>query len=187
MDKKKKKDEKIETPECESLENETASNEAVNAAPADAAPDEQSQKLEAVQKELAETRDRYLRVAAEYENYRRRSARERENLYADSTAAAVAAMLPVFDNLERAVAQPTADEAFMKGVDMTLKQFHDCLAKLGVKEIPALGEQFNPELHNAVMHVEMENCDDNTVVEVFQKGFIMGERVVRHAIVKVAN
>ena len=70
---------------------------------------------------------------------------------------------------------------------MTLKQYYECLSKLGVKEIPALGEQFNPELHNAVMHVEMENCDDNTVVEVFQKGFIMGERVVRHAIVKVAN
>ena len=135
----------------------------------------------------SETRDRYLRVAAEYENYRRRSARERENLYTDATAAAVSALLPVLDNLERAVAQPTADEAYMKGVDMTLKQYYECLSKLGVKEIPALGEQFNPELHNAVMHVEMENCDDNTVVEVFQKGFIMGERVVRHAIVKVAN
>lgn len=184
MDKKKKKDEKIETPDCESLENEAASNEAVNA---DATQDEATQKLDALQKELDETRDRYLRVAAEYENYRRRSAREREGLYADSTAAAVAAMLPVFDNLERAVAQPTADEAFRKGVEMTLGQFFDCLAKLGVKEIPALGEQFDPQFMNAVMHVEMENCDENTVIEVFQKGFIMGERVVRHAIVKVAN
>lgn len=187
MDKKKKKDEKIEQPECESLENEAASNEAVNTAPAEAVADDQAEKLAAVQKELDETRDRYLRVAAEYENYRRRSAKERENLYADSTAATVAALLPVLDNLERAAAHPTTDEALMKGVSMTLKQFYDCLEKLGVKEIPAQGEQFNPELHNAVMHVEMENCDDNTIIEVFQKGFLMGDRVVRHAIVKVAN
>ena len=187
MDKKKKKDETTETPDCESLENEAVQEEATAAESAEPAGNEQEEKLAAVQKELEETRDRYLRVAAEYENYRRRSARERENLYADATAAAVSALLPVLDNLERAVAQPTADEAYMKGVDMTLKQYYECLSKLGVKEIPAQGEQFNPELHNAVMHVEMENCDDNTVVEVFQKGFIMGERVVRHAIVKVAN
>ena len=187
MDKKKKKDEKIETPDCESLENEAASNEAVNADASEAVQGEAAQKLEALQKELNETRDRYLRVAAEYENYRRRSAREREGLYADSTAAAIAAVLPVFDNLERAAAQPTADEAFRQGVEMTLGQFYDCLGKLGVKEIPALGEQFDPQLMNAVMHVDMEGCDDNTVVEVFQKGFLMGERVVRHAIVKVAN
>lgn len=187
MDKKKKKDEKVETPACESLENETASNAAVNAEDTGAVNDEFAAKLEALQKEMAETKDRYLRVAAEYENYRRRSAKERESLYADSTAAAVAAMLPVLDNLERAVAQPTADEAFLKGVEMTRNQFYDCLAKLGVKEIPALGEQFDPQIHNAVMHVELDNCDENTIVEVFQKGFIMGERVVRHAIVKVAN
>ena len=187
MDKKKKKDETTAAPNCESLENETASDEAVNATPPSAGADEQTQKLTALQKELDETRDRYLRVAAEYENYRRRNARERENLYADSTAAAVAAMLPVLDNLERAAAQQTTDEAFRKGVEMTLKQFYDCLSKLGVKEIPAQGEQFDPQLHNAVMHVEQEGCDDNTIVEVFQKGFIMGERVVRHATVKVAN
>ena len=137
MDKKKKKDETTAAPNCESLENETASEEAVNATPPSAGVDEQTQKLTALQKELDETRDRYLRVAAEYENYRRRNARERENLYADSTAAAVAAMLPVLDNLERAAAQQTTDEAFRKGVEMTLKQFYDCLSKLGVKEIPA--------------------------------------------------
>jgi len=96
-------------------------------------------------------------------------------------------MLPVLDNLERALAQPTADEAYKKGVEMIEKQFYDCLTKLGITEIAALGEQFDPQIHNAVMHVEQEGCDDNTVVEVFQKGFIMGERVVRHAIVKVAN
>ena len=187
MDKKKKKtEETAETPECETPETETAPEE--TAAETEVPEkDEIAEKCEALEKELSETKDRYLRVAAEYENYRRRSIRERDALYGDATAAAVAAMLPILDNLERAVQQPTEDEAYRKGVEMTLKQFYDCMEKLGVHEIPAQGEQFDPNLHNAVMHVEMENCDDNTVVEVFQKGFIMGERVVRHAIVKVAN
>ena len=108
-------------------------------------------------------------------------------VYSREDIAAVAAMLPVLDNLERALAQPTADEAYKKGVEMTMNQLKTVLEKLGITEIPALGEQFDPQIHNAVMHVEQEGCDDNTVVEVFQKGFIMGERVVRHAIVKVAN
>ncbi|MBR4442776.1 MAG: nucleotide exchange factor GrpE [Clostridia bacterium] len=88
---------------------------------------------------------------------------------------------------ERAAAQPTADEAYAKGVEMTLSQFYACLARLGVKEIEAQGAQFDPNLHNAAMHVEQEGCDDNTIVEVFEKGFTMGEKVIRHAIVKVAN
>jgi molecular chaperone GrpE len=172
MDKKKKENIEPEVP----------------AAEAEAAKiDESAAQLEALTKELAETKDLYLRTAAEYENYRRRSAREREALYGDAMAAAITGILPVLDNLERAAAVETADEAYQKGVDMTLRQFNDCLAKLGVKEIPALGEEFNPTTMNAVMHVEMENCDENTVVEVFQKGFMMGERVVRHATVKVAN
>ncbi|MBE6936164.1 MAG: nucleotide exchange factor GrpE [Ruminococcaceae bacterium] len=183
MDKKKNQDETIETPETEQDTNAEETVE-INV---EAAFQELLTQLDAAQKELSETRDRYLRTAAEYENYRKRSARERENLYADASAAAVAAMLPVLDNLERALAQPTADEAYKKGVEMIEKQFYDCLTKLGITEIAALGEQFDPQIHNAVMHVEQEGCDDNTVVEVFQKGFIMGERVVRHAIVKVAN
>ena len=181
MDKKNKKDENIDIPETEeTVETEQAEIEQEVIDPA-------KEQIEALEKELAEMKDRYLRVAAEYENYRRRSAKERESFYQDATAAAISAMLPVLDNLERAAAQPTEDEAFMKGVELTLKQFGECLEKLGVKEIPALGEQFDPNLHNAVMHVEQEGCDDNTIVEVFQKGFIMGDRVVRHAIVKVAN
>lgn len=183
MDKKKNQDETIETPETAQ---ETAAEETVEVN-VEAAFQELVTQLDAAQKELLETRDRYLRTAAEYENYRKRSARERDNLYADASAAAVSAMLPVLDNLERALAQPTADEAYKKGVEMIYKQYYECLTKLGVTEIPALGEQFDPQIHNAVMHVEQEGCDDNTVVEVFQKGFVMGERVVRHAIVKVAN
>ena len=143
--------------------------------------------LEAANAELALSKDKYLRIAAEYENYRKRSARERDAIFSDSTAQAVLTLLPVLDNLERAAAQPTDDEAFAKGVAMTLEQFYECLKKLGVTEIKAQGAQFDPNFHNAVMHVEQEGCDDNTIVEVFQKGFKIGDKVIRHAIVKVAN
>jgi len=143
--------------------------------------------LAELERELSETRDRYLRTAAEYENYRKRSMKEREGLYADAMAIAVTAMLPVLDNLERAAGTPSTDETYKKGVEMILTQLVERFAKLGVKEIPSLGEQFDPLLHNAVMHVEDDKCDDNTVVEVFEKGFIMGERVIRHSTVKVAN
>ena len=148
---------------------------------------EWQQKLEALNAELASTKDKYLRTAAEYDNYRKRSIRERESIFSDSTAQAVMTLLPVLDNLERAAGQPTTDEAFAKGVSMTLEQFYECLKKLGVTEIEAQGAQFDPNLHNAVMHVKQEDCDDNTIVEVFQKGFKIGDKVSRHAIVKVAN
>ena len=137
--------------------------------------------------ELADTQDKYRRMLAEYDNFRKRSARERESLYADASADTVAGLLPVLDNLERALQTETADEAYKKGVEITLKQFYECLEKLHVKEIPAQGEQFDPAVHNAVMHVDQEGVDDNTVVEVFQKGFQMNGRVIRHAMVKVAN
>jgi molecular chaperone GrpE len=154
------------------------------AEPAEAAEPSEAEKLAA---ELADTQDKYRRLLAEYDNFRKRSAREREGLYQDAAANTVAAMLPVLDNLERALQTETADEAFKKGVEITVRQFYDCLEKLKVKEIPALGEQFDPALHNAVMHVDQEGVDDNTVVEVFQKGFEMNGRVIRHAMVKVAN
>lgn len=178
----KMKPEENNIPEQETVETDTAPQQE-----AEVEKSELDIQIEALTAELAASRDQHLRMAAEYENYRKRSAREREALYSDVTAQTILAMLPVLDNLERAVAQPTADEAFAKGVSMTLEQFYDCLKKLGVKEIEALGQQFDPNLHNAVMHVEQEGCDDNTVVEVFQKGFIMGEKVIRYSIVKVAN
>ncbi len=136
---------------------------------------------------LAETEDKYRRMLAEYDNFRKRSARERDGIYSDAALTIVATMLPVLDNLERALAVETQDEAFKKGVEMTAKQFYDCLEKLQVTEIPAQGEQFDPEKHNAVMHAEQEGVDDNTIVEVFQKGFSMNGKVVRHAMVKVVN
>lgn len=186
MEKKKKNEKPESQTETPPEEQKPPEAEAVKETETPKEPDN-SEKLAALETELAAAKDRCLRIAAEYENYRRRSTKERENIYGDAVAMTVGAILPILDNLERAAALPTEDEAYKKGIDMTLKQFEASLEKLGVKEIKALGEQFDPNLHNAVMHVEQEGCDDNTVVEVFQKGFIMGERVVRHSIVKVAN
>ena len=123
----------------------------------------------------------------EYDNYRRRSQKEKESVWNDAKSETVLAFLPVYDNLERALKQETADEAFKKGVEMTMNQLREVLKKLGVEEIPALGETFDPNVHNAVMHVEDESAGENTVVEVFQTGFKSGDKVVRFAMVKVAN
>lgn len=136
---------------------------------------------------LAEAEDKFLRLAAEYDNYRKRTAREKESAWTEAKCQAVAAFLPVYDNLERALKQATADEAYAKGVEMTMKGLQDALTGLGVERIPALGETFDPNRHNAVMHVEDESAGENTVVEVFQQGFVCGERVIRFAMVKVAN
>ncbi|MBR6747456.1 MAG: nucleotide exchange factor GrpE [Clostridia bacterium] len=137
--------------------------------------------------ELADMQDRYKRMLAEYDNFRKRSQKEKESVYDDATIATAAIFLQVLDNLDRALAQPTTDEAYKKGVEMIHRQFCECLSKLKITEAPGAGEQFDPNIHNAVMHVEDESCDDNTIVEVFQKGFLMGDRVVRHSMVKVAN
>ena len=149
-----------------------------------AAPAEDS--TQAVQAALAEKEDQYLRLAAEYDNYRKRTAKEKENAWTEAKAQTVSAFLPVYDNLERALKQETCD-AYAKGVDMTMKGLQDVLTKLGVEVIPALGETFDPNRHNAVMHVDDESVGENTVVEVFQQGFICGEKVIRFAMVKVAN
>ena len=142
---------------------------------------------EAARQALAAQEDKYLRLAAEYDNFRKRSQKEKESLWSEAKADTVAAFLPVYDNLERAVKQATADEAFKKGVEMTMTQLTDVLAKLGVEVIDALGQPFDPNLHNAVMHVEDETLGENTVAEVFQAGFRLGEKVIRFAMVKVAN
>jgi len=139
------------------------------------------------EKLLAEEKDKYLRLAAEYDNFRKRSQKERESLYADIKADTLLKFLPVYDNLERALAQSTADEAYRKGVEMIMSQFNATMEKLGVTELEALGQKFDPNMHNAVMHIEDENYGENEIVEVFQKGFKVGEKVIRFAMVKVAN
>ena len=137
--------------------------------------------------ELKGANDRYLRLLAEYDNYRKRSQKEKDSLYADIKSDAVARFLPVYDNLVRALAQSTEDEAYRRGVEMIMTQFNTTLEKLGATKIECLGQKFDPSLHNAVMHVEDEEKSENEIVEVFQDGFMMGEKVIRFAMVKVAN
>ena len=137
--------------------------------------------------ELAALNDKYLRVCAEYDNFRKRSQREKDGLYADIKAETLKKFLPIYDNLVRALEQPTVDEAYRRGVEMIMTQFNSTMEKLGVSEIESLGKKFDPSLHNAVMHVEDEEKGENESVEVFQKGFRMGDKVIRFAMVKVAN
>ena len=134
-----------------------------------------------------EDSERYLRLMAEFDNYKKRSARERENIYTDVRVDTVTKFLPVFDNLERAMKTETADEAYKRGVEMTFNQLTDVFKKLGVEEIESVGKPFDPKLHNAVMHVEDESLGENEIVEEFQKGFKIGDKVIRFSMVKVAN
>lgn len=140
-----------------------------------------------LQKELDDEKDKFLRLAAEYDNYRKRTLKEREGIYSDVKSETVAKFLPVYDNIERALAHETTDEAFYKGVEMIMAGFKEIFSKLGVEEIPAMGEAFDPELHNAVMHVEDETKGNNEIVEELQKGFKLGDKVIRFSLVKVAN
>ncbi len=143
--------------------------------------------LEEQKKRLEDDKDQYLRLCAEYDNFRKRSVREKELLYTDIKADTFAALLPVYDNLERAVKQQCSDEAFGKGVQMIMNQFDEILKKHGVEEIEALGKDFDPNLHNGVMHEENEALGVNVISEVLQKGFKLGDRVIRFSMVKVAN
>ena len=149
--------------------------------------EEQPDQAEQMKEQLAQQEDKYLRLAAEYDNYRKRTAKEKESIWTEVKADTATAFLPVYDNLERAIKQETADEAYKKGVEMTMNQLKEVFSKLGIEEIPALGETFDPNLHNAVMHIDDENFGENTIAEVFQAGFRCGEKVIRFSMVKVAN
>lgn len=155
------------------------------------AVEEEKSKEEELTEKLQEQTDKYMRLYAEFDNFQKRSQREKDARYADAVIDSVAAILPIGDNLERALqTEVTSEDAvkFKEGVEMVMKQFMETLDKLGVSEIKALGEQFDPNIHNAVMHIEDEAIDDNTVVEEFMKGYIYKDgRVVRHSMVKVAN
>lgn len=169
---------------AEELKNEetedTAAEEAVEVSEADK-----------LNEQLKEQNEKYLRLMAEYANYQTRTQKEKAARYADAVIDTVEALLPIGDNLERALAtEVTSEDAvkFKEGIEMVMKQFNDCLEKLNVTAIKAKGEQFDPNIHNAVMHVDDDSIDDNTIVEEFMKGYIYkNERVVRHSMVKVAN
>ena len=132
-------------------------------------------------------RESHLRLAAEYDNFRKRTLKEKESSYANGKADAVEKLLPVYDNLERAFNQPTEDEAYKKGVEMTLTELTKILTALGVEIFGEVGESFDPNMHNAVMHTEDDAFSENTISLVFQKGFKIGEKIVRFAMVQVAN
>ena len=151
------------------------------------AKQQEASEFEKAQQALAQEHDSYLRLAAEYDNYRKRSQKEKDNLYTEIRSETVEKFLPVYDNLERALAQETQDAAFKKGVEMTMNQLVSVMEKLGVEIFGAAGDHFDPQLHNAVMHIEDESLGENVIAEVFQKGFKVGEKVVRFAMVKVAN
>ena len=132
-------------------------------------------------------RDAHLRVAAEYDNFRKRTLKEKEQSYSNGKADAVEKLLPVYDNLERALNQPCTDEAYKKGVEMTMTQLVGIFAGLGVEIFGNVGDEFDPNFHNAVMHTEDKSLGENVISQVFQKGFKLGEKIIRFAMVQVAN
>ena len=131
--------------------------------------------------------DAHIRLAAEYDNFRKRTVKEKEASYGNGKSDAVAKMLPIYDNLERALNQPTEDAAYKKGVELTMNELTKILTALGVEIFGEAGDAFDPNLHNAVMHIDSEELPENTISQVFQKGFKIGEKIVRFAMVQVAN
>lgn len=189
-----KKDKERATPETEKAvipEVEETKEEA----PVEETPKEEPKKeeapqeteLEKAQKALAAEHDKYLRLAAEYDNFRKRSIKEKDARYADAKADTVGKFLPVYDDLERALANETSDEAYKKGVELIMAELKKIMTGLGVEEFGESGDAFDPNAHNAVMHVENEELGENVIAQVFQKGFRIGDKVIRHAVVQVAN
>ena len=198
MSDKKKKDIPGQEPEAETsvpaaenAENPAAEN-AANPAE-ETAPEtftvtrEQMEKMEGLAKLVADVNDKYLRLAAEYDNFRKRTIKEKEASYGNGKADAVAKILPVYDNLERALNQPTEDAAYKKGVELTMNELVKIFTGLGVEIFGAVGDSFDPNLHIAGMHTEDERLGEKVIAQVFQKGFKVGEKIVRFAMVQVAN
>ena len=172
------KKEKEVTPEEEEVLEETApeAEEAV-----------QQPETEAWEEKYNAEHDAHLRLAAEYDNFRKRTAKEKDQTYNNGKSDAVAKLLPVYDNLERALNQPTEDAAYKKGVELTMTELVKILNGLGVEIFGEVGDAFDPEMHNAVMHLEDESLGENVIAQVFQKGFKLGDKIVRFAMVQVAN
>lgn len=193
----KEKEMEQEVP-AEEMESEEISEEIIEedasaeeAAAEDATEEEAGESLEAKIKTLEEAaaadKDKYLRLLAEYDNFRKRSIQEKLNAFSDATAKAALEVISVIDNFERAMAADCTDENYKKGVEMIYGQFLEVIKKLGVEEIDALGKEFDPNLHNAVSQVEDESFGENTVSQVYQKGYKLGDKVIRCAMVVVAN
>ena len=188
----KKEQEQVKEEELQQEETQTeaqnAEVESQNAEEEQPAKEETPEdKIAALQAELEKSQKEYLFLMAEFDNYRKRTTREKENVYGTAKADTIKPFLAVLDNLERGVQQFEEGDGHRQGLEMICKQFIDVLGQMGVTEIPALGQPFDPEKHNAVMHTEDESAGENTIVEVFQKGFMIGDKVLRFAMVKVAN
>ena len=149
---------------------------------------EQVEQMELAVKQLDTVKDQFVRLTAEYDNYRKRTTKEKDTIYQDAKADTIKAFLAVYDNLERAAqSEGGEDSPHKKGLEMIFAQYKDILKSLGVEEIEAKGAAFDPEMHNAVMHIDDESLGENVVAQVFQAGFKMGDKVIRHSIVQVAN
>ena len=187
MDKEKMQEQTEETVENTEVKEENTAEETVETVEENKEPT-MEEKLEEAQKQAKDNLDKYIRQLAEFENFRKRSNSEKTAMYSNGVRDTVEKLLPVIDNFERAVeAADDKEDTMYKGVEMILKQFMEILENLGVKEIPSKGEPFDPNVHSAVMHVDDESCDENIVVEVFQKGYTLGDKVIRPSMVKVAN
>ncbi|MBR2883651.1 MAG: nucleotide exchange factor GrpE [Clostridia bacterium] len=173
MASEKKTEEKVEKEEV--IKEETATEETV------------AEEENEFEKKWQDVNEKYMRTLAEYDNYRKRTIKEKESIYPEAKAVVVEKFLPVMDNFQRALDSAEEKNPFYEGVAMVKKQMDEVLTALGVEEINAVGEEFNPELHNAVMHVDDEEAGENIIVEEFQKGYRIGDRVIRHSMVKVAN
>ena len=150
-------------------------------------PVEETAEINPFEEKYNAEHEAHLRLAAEYANFRKRTAAEKESSYANGKADAIEKLLPVYDNLSRAMAQETTDAAFKKGVEMTMNELVKILNSMGVEIIGQVGDEFDPNLHNAIMHTEDDSVPENTITQVFQQGFKMGEKMVRFAMVQVAN
>ncbi len=171
--KKKAEEKEIKTPAEETVEDK-----------AEETPQEEVNEFE---QKWQDVNEKYLRTLAEYDNYRKRTIKEKESIYPEAKATVIEKFLPVMDNFQRALDSAENKDAFYEGIVMLKKQMDEVFTVLGVEEIKAVGEEFNPEFHNAVMHVEDEEAGENVIVEEFQKGYRIGDRVIRHSMVKVAN
>ena len=178
----KKDKETVETPVEETVETPEVTEEVTEEVAPEVTPE-----VNPWEEKYNAERDAHLRVAAEFDNFRKRTIKEKEASYGNGKADAVAKMLPVYDNLERALNQPTEDAAFKKGVEMTMNELVKIFTGLGVEIFGNVGDTFDPNLHNAVMHIENEELGENVIATVFQKGFKIGDKVVRFAMVQVAN
>ena len=171
----------------EKEQKETPVEEVIQETPAEEIPAEEVPEVNPFEEKYNAEHDAYLRLAAEFDNFRKRTIKEKEASYGNGKADAVAKLLPVYDNLERALNQPTEDAAYKKGVELTMTELVKIFTGLGVEIFGNVGESFDPNLHNAVMHIENEELGENTIAAVFQKGFKIGDKVVRFAMVQVAN